>query len=349
MSSILADRDPRFRRLGLKIALFIVLVGAGIAGLIAALGFSSGLFAETVPYHFVAPNALEIKRGMAVMLSGFKVGKVSRLELMANSESGVPQVAVDLEIEKDYTHWFREGTAVSVRKLGFIGDGYLEVMPGPAKNPLLKPRGIVSFLTGTNIDEAIKDVKEQVTPILDEVHDLLTYVNDPDGDIKQAVSEYRKTGAELNRTLKDVQGSLKRVDQLLTSADRVVNQDVRAAIGDTRATIQEAQTTLAETRNRIVAIEENVQPLLKKADDSLNNVQQMTSTLKETVNQAAPQIPAVLKKGQTVMDQGQRTLKNSNELVDDLKVTIDGARQHWPLNLWAPTPEDPLLPQDSHD
>ena len=76
-----ADIDPRFQRLGLKLGLF---VGAGVLLCLAfrlAMAVRQGYFSPKTPVYFQAASGTDLSPGMAVKLSGFKIGEVSVVDL----------------------------------------------------------------------------------------------------------------------------------------------------------------------------------------------------------------------------------------------------------------------------
>ena len=332
---LFSDHDPRFRLLGLKVALFVIATLIGVLLIMGALGMARGVFVKKTPFFFIAGNALEIKPGMAVMLSGFKIGTVDDLSLRNDAA-----VRVDVLIDNRYTDWMRQGTRIEVRKQGFIGEAYLNVRPSTSVGLLPQDgKGELGYITTKGIEEIAADLESKIDPVLKDVHavvqdahQLMVYLNDEKGDAKRTLSNLEKTTAQAQQTLKTLDTTLQQSQHTMTSVQK---------------TVETANTKLSAVD--VEGLQTQANTTLLRLNRSLEDVNTMTGALKQPVVQVAPKIPAFVDDTQTLVRQGQQTLRQSDRVVRDVEIILDRARQNWPLNLWAPTPTITIIPQDSHD
>lgn len=354
---LFADHDPRFRLLALKVALFLLVAFIGGLLLIGGLGMTRGLFAKKTAFSFIAANALDIKPGMAVMLSGFKIGTVDDLKLLPNAS-----VQVDISIEDRYMQWMRMGTVVEVKKQGFIGEAYVDVRPGTS--PILLPqdgKGQVAYKAAKGLEEIAADLESRLMPVVEDlhkvvkdVHALAEYANDDKGDVKQTIANLRTTTEGASRAVASLDQTLHQANGMMGDVRHTLDRRVNPLLQQANATLASVQGTSDTANAKIGAVDvpglqKQVGEVLDKVNRSMGDVNVMTGHLKEPVAAAAPRLPSLLDDAGALMREGKTTLRNGDAAVQDVQIILDGARQSWPLNIWAPPPIVTLIPVDSHD
>ena len=310
---LLADKDERFKGLFVKVAIFVLIAVVGVSLNLLFSGIKKGFFTPKSAIYFVAGSGQDIKTGMSVKLSGFKIGSVSKLELDSKA-----QAQVEMMIENRYLSLLKEDAMVSLKKEGVIGDGILEATRGSDDKGPLKVGAIIKFERGGGLDQIAEDLRDRLYPALDEINKLLKDANDPAGDVRQTLSNLRHLSAEVRDTRA-------RINHLLEQVDEGIFKDVRPAL---RSVKQSAEGVEA-------IIEKDIPGLIKKVDVSLDNVRQITETLKSTVDNSAPELSGVL--GET------------RGLVSDTRNMMDSASSSWPLKNMMQPPEQGLVGMDSHD
>jgi phospholipid/cholesterol/gamma-HCH transport system substrate-binding protein len=310
---LLADKDERFRGLFVKVSIFVLIAVLGVSLNLLFSGIKKGFFTPKSAIYFVAGSGQDIKAGMPVKLSGFKIGSVSKLEL-----DNKAQAQVEMMVENRYLSLLKEDAMVSLKKEGVIGDGILEATRGSDDKGPLKVGAIIKFERGGGLDQIAEDLRDRLYPALDEINKLLKDANDPAGDVRQTLSNLRHLSAEVRDTRA-------RINHLLEQVDEGIFKDVRPAL---RSVKQSAEGVEA-------IIEKDIPSLLKKVDVSLDNVRQITETLKSAVDNSAPELSGVL--GET------------RGLVSDTRNMMDSASSSWPLKNMMQPPEQGLVRMDSHD
>lgn len=310
---LLADKDERFRGLFVKVSIFVLIAVVGVSFNLLFSGIKKGFFTPKSAIYFVAGTGQDIKTGMPVKLSGFKIGSVSKLDLDSKA-----QAQVELMIENRYLSLLKEDAMVSLKKEGVIGDSILEATRGSENKGPLKVGATIQFERGGGLDQIAQDLRDRLFPALDEINKLLKDANDPAGDVRQTLSNLRQFSAEMR-------GTRARVDHLLEQVDAAIVNDMRPALHSAKQSAEGVEAIIGK----------DIPGLIKKADSSLDNVRQISETLKSTVDNSAPQLSGFI--GET------------RGLVSDTRNIMDSASSTWPLKNLMPPPEQGLVRMDSHD
>src|SRR5512139_3617159 len=295
---LLADKDERFKGLFVKVSLFVLLALVGVMLNLVFSGIKKGLFTAKSEIHFVAESGQDLKVGMPVKLSGFKIGSVSNLDLDDKAHA-----LVTMLIEDKYLSMLREDAEVSLKKEGVIGDSVLEAQRGSDDKKPLRAGATISFERGGGLDQIAQDLRDRLYPALDEINKLLKDANDPKGDVRQTLANVRQFSAEMR-------GTRARVDHLLDQANESISSDVRPALHAVR---QSAEGTAA----MIAKLNQELPSLISKTDATIDNLRQTSATIKSAVDNSAPQISGLL--------------GESRGLVSDTRTILDSASTSWPL------------------
>lgn len=313
---LLADKDERFKGLFVKISIFLLLAVIGVSLNLLFSGIKKGFFTPKSALYFVAGSGQDIKVGMPVKLSGFKIGAVSKLELDDKA-----QARVEMMIEDRYLSLLKKDAVVSLKKEGVIGDSILEAKRGSEGVPQLKAGATIEFERGGGLDQIAQDLRDRLYPALDEINKLLKDANDPHGDVRQTLSNLRQFSAEMR-------GTRARIDHLLDQVDEGVVNDVRPALRSAKRSAEGAEAMIGKLNQALPG-------LIQKTDASLENLRQTSETIKSVTESSAPQLSGFL--GET------------RGLVSDTRNIMDSASTSWPLKNMIPPPEQGLVGMDSHD
>lgn len=296
--SLFRDTDPRFRGLNLKVWAFAVLaVMAGIA-LLVMLAIKQGVFASHTELYVEVPSGAELRPGMAVKLSGFKIGDVKSVSLNEHA-----RVDLLIRIEDQYMWWIKADSVVSNAREGLIGDPYLTVTAGnPELDPLRNGESLTYAPTPALADIA-QDVRNRILPVIDGTTSMLNYMNDPKGDFRGAIGEMKMLTAELRETRRQV-------DKLLVNLDEVAREDLRR-------TLANADKTLATVDKEITAISERTDVSLAKLDEATATAKVTAESATQAIESASPRV--------------DRLLDTARSAVRDTRKLMDGASKRWPF------------------
>lgn len=304
--NLLRDNDPRFRALPWKLALFGLSAFISAVLIMLYLAARQGYFEAKTPLTFVSDNGNDLKLGMAVKFSGFKIGDVTDLKL---DDRGRVRIAV--LIENRHLKWIKSDSVGRVAKDGLIGDGYIDVGIGSLKLPPVKRDTELEFIPAKSMDDVLREVQNRAMPVIRQVESLITQFNDPQGDLRQTMANMRSFSAGLSETRS-------KLDAALDGVNRLASKDAPATLSTTRQLLQDADQSLKMLESRLPA-------MLDTADKSLGHVEAITKASQNLVEQASPDAIGLVHEGRDLARKG-------NETVD----AVSGA---WPLNkLIAPPP-----------
>jgi phospholipid/cholesterol/gamma-HCH transport system substrate-binding protein len=312
--------DPRFRHLKSKIGAFIAVAALVIMALPFIIGRSSDLFVATYNLRFTVDKGTGFTRGMAVKLSGFRIGKVASIVL-----NDAATVDVLLKIDRKYQKWIRSDSRAKLVKEGLVGDMVVEVSVGSETNPVLGNNDVLAYTKTRTLDELAIDITEAVKPVLKDLREIIGYVNDPEGDIRQSLKHI----ALLSRNLETTR---LHADRLLITATRQTEDlsgGMKLLVGESASSLRRVNSSLAQVEQRLPSI-------LEHTEQTLQHTEALAAALRQTADQVLPQAPAM-------MDESRQTLKDANEL-------LEATRQVWPISIFINRPEQRLLvPGDSHE
>lgn len=305
MNRLPLETDARFRHLGLKLGIF---VGIGLllgVGLLLGLAVRQGYFAAKTPVYFVAQSGSDLRAGMAVKLSGFKIGEVRRVEL-----NQLARVDVEMQIEDKYMQWVKADSVATVAREGMIGDSFISVSSGNPDLPALTKDDRLRFVLGSSFGDIAQDVRNRVVPVIDEMHVLLKYANDPKGDVRGSFSE-------LHRLTADLQKTRKQVDQLLAHVDQVASKDVPATLEQTRSALQRADASLKEIEKAVPALNAKAAASLEALGAAAASATQTAAKAEKLMDESSPRLNA--------------TLAETEALMRESRSAVTAARTRWPF------------------
>jgi phospholipid/cholesterol/gamma-HCH transport system substrate-binding protein len=307
--TLLADKDERFKGLFVKVSIFVLLAVVGIVSNFFYAALRQGLFVSKTQVYFVTPTSQDIHEGMAVKLSGFKIGSVKRMTLNDNA-----QTRVDLMIEDRYMRFLRQDAEISPVREGVIGDMVLAIDRGSGKKPLLHAGDEIKYVQSGGLEQITQDLRDRLFPAIDDMSKLLHDINDPKGDIRQTLHNLRELSAGLN-------DSRARLDRLLDHTDTLVASDVRPTV--------QAMSQVADKLNK------QLPGMLDKADVAMDSLQKSTAVIRSAVETSGPQLSGLV--GET------------RGLVHEARKTVDSLNNNWLLRSGVPPEPKGPVKMDSSD
>ncbi|MBF0329635.1 MAG: MCE family protein [Nitrospirae bacterium] len=317
--SILRDGDKRFVNIEKKIGLFFMIAALGTVAIIIFIGIQHDAFTPKTTIFFIAEGGQGISEGMAVKLSGFKIGKIRKMEL-----DDVAKVKVTLSINKKYMKWIKTDSTAKLSKEGMIGDSIIEIQPGSAQAKPMEESSNIPFGRDRGISEMIEELKNELKPVILELRNIVQYVNDPSGDIKATLRNVKTLSDDLSLTGK-------KVNALIQSSDKTINdtsQKISKVLDSTHKTVEDINGIIKK-------VDSDMPGITEKVGKSLDNIQKTTEEIKKAVEKSAPSIPPLMDKGK--------------EIADDTTEITGSVKKIWPIRSYIKNPEGKLLPIDSHD
>ncbi|MFZ5756941.1 MAG: MlaD family protein [Pseudomonadota bacterium] len=309
--SLFRDADPRFAGLDWKVAVFVVLGALASIGLLIGLAYQQGVFSAHTELKVEVPTGIDLRPGMAVKLSGFKIGDVKSVSLNEHAK-----VDLLIRIEDQYMKWIKADSLASVAREGLIGDSYLTVTSGNPELTSLKAGESLLFVPTPALADIAQDIRNRALPVIDGLTDMLRYLNDPKGDFRGSMGELRRLVAELRDTRRQI-------DRLLADVDKVASEDLRR--------------TLANTDRTLATLEKEVTAMSTRTDASLARLDEATASAAQAADSAAKAIDSAAPRVDRLLDEADAAIRESRGL-------IDGASKRWPFK-GGDVPERAPLPE----
>lgn len=134
-----------------------LLITAAIAILIWA-SFSGGgtsIFDTKVSYHAYLSNVNGLVTGAPVWISGVEVGNVTGIKFV-NLDSA-RQIQISLKVKKAVTNMITSDAAIKLGTIGFLGDKYIEIVPGTLSNPRIEPGSFVRTVSAGDMSAMLSE------------------------------------------------------------------------------------------------------------------------------------------------------------------------------------------------
>jgi phospholipid/cholesterol/gamma-HCH transport system substrate-binding protein len=311
----------------------VLALGAFLAVLMAlAIAMRQGVFERTARVYFMADTAAGISPGIAVRLSGIRVGSVTETALQPDLK-----VKVTLAIEEAYypalrsdahAEWFKEQLQAAI----------IELQPGKATQALSREDPRITHSRRRTLTEVANDLRGRLAPILDDVKQLSGNVAEHRGDIAAVL-------VNANAATQALAASTQELRALMTHARGQV-----AGLGG------QAQAAMGQTQAALVKVNQNllhVDALVGTADKSLAAVNERLPALLNQTGQALDQINGVVRDVRAVSAAASAAvpslLRSAVPLMEDGREVVGGVKASWPVRALVAPPPPALLPLDSHD
>ncbi|ACI22181.1 MULTISPECIES: MlaD family protein [Thermodesulfovibrio] len=266
------ETDPRFVFLKGKIFLFIAIALIGIIILLFFIGKQRGMFIKTEDFYFITTKATGLYNGMPVKVSGFKIGRLKNMNLQDDGT-----VKIILSIEQSHAKWFREGSVAVLTKEGFIGESYIEILPG--KGQPLKSGEAIKFFRQAGIEEIAAELKGEISEILKGIKETINYVNEPQGSVKKSLENIEKisknlinTTEELNALLKELNSKTPQITQKTEKTIEELTELIKSLQKLSKELNETATTIKSATKKDIPVIIEQTKKSMQDADEILQSI-----------------------------------------------------------------------------
>lgn len=222
MKKFLSFKNPNEFRVGLFILIPVIIL---LLFIILKLGYS--LSGSTIDVYLKIDNISAIKKGTAIKLKGYDIGRV--VELTPVYEPGLHFLAT-MRIKKDIV--LNEDCTAIILNQNIIGDTVVEMRNPDIKGSPLRDGDVIEGLEYVNLEAVLTDV-----------HKLLNNINDTVGVVKNISIESRQN---IRGLLTDLGGSVASVNSILTNSQK----DILAIMQAFRETAVTMQQISAEIKKR---------------------------------------------------------------------------------------------------
>jgi phospholipid/cholesterol/gamma-HCH transport system substrate-binding protein len=287
--------------------------------LVTAVAWRQGFFTPKTRFVCHTNTSEGLQDNMAVKISGFRIGKVAKVEL-----EGIGRVRIDIEVFTKYSHMLHKDSVAMLGTEGFIGQGVIVIVTSPNPGPEAAPGDELVFRRVESVTEMAQTLIKQIGSVTDEVHTMLVLFNAPDGLIHNLASATKEMEEMVPRILVDVQTTVQGLQKNLQETTGVTNQlltYLNNPDGDLKIAVRNLKESLAD-------IHQDVPKLLGQLDGSMRNIEQSTSLLRDTLKQASPDLVDAI--------------HGAQDDLKDIHDVVDSAKKVWPLSGHLPE-ETPLV------
>lgn len=271
------ESDPRFIFLRGKIFLFIAIALIGILILLFFIGKQRGIFIKTEEFYFITSKATGFFKGMPVKVSGFKIGRIKDMKLQDNGF-----VKVTLSIEQAHAKWFKEGTVAMLTKEGFIGESYIEILPGYGQP--LQPGYSIKFFRQVEIEDIAQELKREISEILTGLKETINYINEPRGDIKKSLENIERISHNLIETTEQTNKLLKELNRKtpeITERSKKTLDELTGLIQETKNSVERLSKELNEITHNIKGTTGKDLPvMIEQAKKSMQDIDEILQSIK---------------------------------------------------------------------
>lgn len=287
------------------------------------------------------PNAFGLVEGTPVLLKGFEVGNIEKMDVRGGSAF----VQMKLDNLSEPLH---DGTTVRVKWASVLGHKLLEINNGPAQNPTLPDGAVIEAGSHQVLVEELLEALD--APTRKHVQGMLAGLNttlagserDINATVRDAGPTVQALGAVLNgvggdgESIKTLVTNLRKVTEVLAarkqgisssivdlnrfaSAAAVHQQALSDGLQQLPATLDQAKATL----DKVPAAVDATVPLmedLRPATDRLPSVSRNLNGMLDNLTPALEDLPSVLKDTSKLLESGvaPKFLDKANDTLPQL-------------------------------
>lgn len=284
------------RNIELKVGAFVIITSVLIVASIGYLAYSKGIFEAEQAYTIFCRSGEDLSEGMPVYFSGFRIGRVEKLEL---SDQGF--VHVKIRIPEHHTKWIRSSSVFSIKN-PLIGPSKLIVTTTDLNSPALSPRDIPEVVRIDDINEAIQRLRptlEKVDKVVANIEKITANLADPQGDVNRILKNAEKVTASLAKkesiiemvvgdpeTVKFIHEAIKKAKDILAKLDTLAAKTDDQVYGNEGALplVRQILKDLVLKLEKMNAALDNVIQISSDAADSTKDLKLLRADIDKTVN-----------------------------------------------------------------
>lgn len=315
-------------KMELRVGIFALLFVGVLVAVLAYVGIKKDLFADRISFKVISTTGENVERGIPVRLSGFRIGQVDDVNL-----SSVGKVEVEIKILEKYHAWFRKDSQIILVQGGFIGNTYLQLVPGSPASPILKEDSVITLNRIGGIDEiiaeampVIEDLKNIVANVKGITHQLLDEqgpVQNILGNVEAMSHDLRSRQGLIGYLTRDPE-PVKKIDALLANSNKAMER-INHLVGTASHRVEDLEPLQKEAVVLVKEVTGFVEELRKFRED-LQPAVDNTIAVTGDIRKASKNL-------ERLRARTEYSLRLGTELLQRLKST-------WPLSRKAIEPPD---------
>jgi ABC-type transporter Mla subunit MlaD len=290
-------RSARSARLSIYFTL------AALLGTSLYLGWKEDWFTPVVRFYFQARSSKSLSKGIAVRLSGFKIGQVGRVDLQEDRT-----VRVELEVFKRYLYLIKSDCVVHVQAGIPIGDASVEIVGGSGRADAPEPGARLRFVEDPQPMDQIAQFLGRLDPLVDSLNGLFKQASQTQAELQVSLRNLSDTTARIQAW---TPGFLARSDETMASFNRAgsLATDFLAPMNNPNGDLQ---ASLRDLREASAEFHSALPPILTDLKALTSSLRASAQSIEPAVNRMAPQLPPLV-------EESRRTAANAGQVVDAIK------------------------------
>lgn len=319
------DETPKSRWQRYQITALLVLAAVLGALLIGGIAYQHGSLSRRAEVYFIADDVTGLAPGTTVRMSGFRIGKISEMELQEDLN-----VKVVLVIETEPFSRLRADARANVIREQ-LKPAAIDLRAGSSPTLLSAGDPRVAFGRRGTLTEIAEDLRVRLAPILDDVKQLTGVARERRADIDALLRNAHDVSRELAGAAIEMRAL---TAELRQRAGRIGAQS-EATMAEVNRSVVRTGGLIGQAEKSLDAVNAKLPGMLLKAESALGNLDAVLRDSRTISAAAASSVPAML--------------NNVSPMIDDSREMMRGVRQSWPMRGMLPAPAPALLPIESHD
>lgn len=217
----------------LKVGVFIAAGLFAILVTILLLGGDKAFFKKHVFLYAELQQTQGLDRGSIVSLAGVVIGNIAEINFSDERKA----LVVKMKVQEEYLPRITKSALADIRTQGALGDKFIFISPGDAKDPILQNGDFVTTTKTTDIMGMIAEKGNEASKVFDIINEMykLTKIINADGrseklminfvevsqNLKATTEETRKLIADLRgQNPAKVKESIEHLNSVLAKLDR---------------------------------------------------------------------------------------------------------------------------------
>jgi phospholipid/cholesterol/gamma-HCH transport system substrate-binding protein len=288
-----------------RVGIFVLIALAILTFFLINTGDWSFLGHEKNTYQLISrfTNAVGLKKGAGVSLSGVRIGEVSDIRLDGH------RALVEMEINN--TIRIPSDSTARISSVGLLGQSAVEIIPGASPNDA-KQTGEIPSSDPVTVDQLVavlQDIGDEATNLVASINDFL-YGNE--ARIVTILENIRAISEEVNVLVEDNRKSLKATVASINRLSDRLNEDIPLLLADIRDLSNQISNMLVENEGEIGESITATKQLLQKLETSADTLQGIL----DKINNGEGSVGKLLNDPETVENVNDLMDRTANVLVD---------------------------------
>jgi phospholipid/cholesterol/gamma-HCH transport system substrate-binding protein len=248
-----------------------------------------------------------LEKDSLVRFGGVRRGKVVSVRLAPGDAS-----AVELIVSLQKGTPVREDSVARLASLNALGENYVEISPGRAEKPLLKPG---------------QAIRSEETP---EFGELLAKINRLSEDARKLIGDLNKN---LNRISENADTLLGNLNEATGPRNR---KALSSMLDGANSMVSNANDLISRSSPRIDAIASNLQstterlpPLMQRIEEATNRTNRLVEQLNDTLEENRPGLKKDLEALESTLAEARKLLTDVSSTLDTNRNDIDSLMENF--------------------